>query len=63
MGLDEGVRRAAVAGRVDELGGGVTESDAARGSRQSGREGLVGRLRARVAATAEKKERFDKKSS
>jgi hypothetical protein len=63
MGLDEGVRRGAVAGRIDELGGRVAEPDAAPGPGEPGRERLVGRLRAGVATAAEKKERFDKKRS
>src|SRR5882724_3998326 len=61
--LDEGVRRRAVAGRIDELGGGVTEPYAARGSGEPGRERLVGRLRARVAAAAEENKHFDSKSA
>jgi hypothetical protein len=61
--LDESVRRGAVAGRIDELGGGVTEPDAAAGPGEPSRERLVSRLCAAVAATAEKKERFDKKTS
>jgi hypothetical protein len=63
VGLDEGVRRGAVAGRIDELRGRVAEPDAAGGRGKPGRERLVGRFRPRVAAAANKKERFDKKSS
>ena len=56
MGLHEGVRRVAVADRVEDRAGRVADGDAAAGGGERGREALVGRVRAEVAAAAEQVE-------
>lgn len=63
MGLDERVHRVAVPDRVDDRAAGVAERDRASAGSQAGGEALVCRRGARVGAPAEKKERFDNKTS
>src|SRR5436190_3436886 len=57
MSLTEDIGRRSVADRVDELAGVVSQPDSAHTGSEGLREGLIGRLRAGVAAAAEEVER------